>query len=408
MKFKELLEVQSSRSDSKEMWDYLIYELKQLPDCLVQVEEVEDKIKGVMKNIFVTKGNAESYPTYVSHTDTVHAFHEDVKAFCRDNLWYCLNFTHNSVEQVGTGGDDKVGIWACYQMLKHLPFCKAIFFAFEESGCNGSGASEFVTEFTKDSRYLIQVDRQGNSGIVCTGSGTNIASKQFEEAIGNEGKAFGYAPIHTGGMTDVVTLHKNKQINVSAVNLECGYYKPHTKQEVINALDVERVVQFCFQIGMTLKDVYPHKAPTPVYNNNVRDTRRFYPDNEKKVQTEVEKKEIISSTTSSTSLGYRCYECGEPSLEPFHIECIEKNTNIKVECLGCKKKMTINEHYCGDCEVCETCGRLLLTSEELDLGMCMGCIQDNFGKCQKCQSPLNTIDEIKEGVCNKHYEDRSI
>src|SRR5688572_17258285 len=150
MNFRQLLEVQSSSTDSKNMWEFILAELALMQGIKVEIENLHDSIKGHMKNIFVTKGKSETYPVFACHTDTVHKLSENVKAYKSGDVWFCMNFSQNGAEQVGTGGDDKCGIYTCFEMLERLEAVKCIFYSFEESGCLGSKASDYTLEFTKD------------------------------------------------------------------------------------------------------------------------------------------------------------------------------------------------------------------------------------------------------------------
>lgn len=83
-------------------------------------------------NIYVTKGDAENYPTIVSHIDTVHAINHNSIVKRHKNVLYSIDTT--TFERTGIGGDDKVGVYICLSMLHNLPACKAVFFKDEEVG----------------------------------------------------------------------------------------------------------------------------------------------------------------------------------------------------------------------------------------------------------------------------------
>ena len=74
--------------------------------CRANVPEAKVEIKN--NNIYVTKGKNNTYPCIVAHTDTVHEIHKHYRVF--DDNGCIFAFNQETGEQVGVGGDDKVGI----------------------------------------------------------------------------------------------------------------------------------------------------------------------------------------------------------------------------------------------------------------------------------------------------------
>ena len=74
--------------------------------CFTNVPEAKVTIKD--NNIYVTKGESDTYPCIVSHTDTVHDIHKEFKVF--DDNGCIFAFNKETGTQVGVGGDDKVGV----------------------------------------------------------------------------------------------------------------------------------------------------------------------------------------------------------------------------------------------------------------------------------------------------------
>ena len=77
---------------------------------------------------------------------------------------------------------------------------------------------------------------------------TSLCSPGFLKAAGY--KKFGYKETH-GMMTDVQEL-KERGLQVSCINLSCGYYEPHTdheftiKKDLMNCLSlVEHIIENC-------------------------------------------------------------------------------------------------------------------------------------------------------------------
>ena len=144
------------------------------------------------------------------------------------------------------GADDKNGVWILLKCLSKFQNLKVAFFVGEEVGCIGSSKADM--DFFKDVRFVIQCDRRGSSDLIASICSTEIASKEFIEATGHE--AFSYH-LEEGMMTDVLTLKENG-LQVSAVNMSCGYYDPHSdheftvKRDLLNCLSfVEHIIENC-------------------------------------------------------------------------------------------------------------------------------------------------------------------
>ena len=77
-------------------------------------------------NIYITKGKADVYPCVVAHTDTVHDIYKGYKVYEVEGNF--VAFDSATMQQVGTGGDDKVGLWICLEMLRSYDNIKICFF----------------------------------------------------------------------------------------------------------------------------------------------------------------------------------------------------------------------------------------------------------------------------------------
>ena len=71
-----------------------------------------------------------------------------------------------------------------------------------------------------------------------------------------EPEKWGYRE-ENGLMTDVLTLKENG-LGVSCINLSCGYYNPHTDEEVTVKKDLMKSLSFIEHIIEDCTDVYPH------------------------------------------------------------------------------------------------------------------------------------------------------
>lgn len=208
---------------------------------------VQDK-KG---NLYVTKGNSDTYPCICAHLDQVqHKHSKDFKVFKDDDIIFA--YSAKSKEQQGLGADDKNGIWIALELLQKLDVLKCAFFVGEEVGCIGS--SEADMEFFKDVRFCVQPDRRNGDDLITSISG-DICSQEFLAAI--DYAKFGYKET-TGLMTDVEELCE-QGIGVSCINISCGYYNPHTDEECTSWSELCNAYDFALHICTKLVDVYPHK-----------------------------------------------------------------------------------------------------------------------------------------------------
>ena len=192
--------------------------------CRQNVPEADVKVKD--NNIYITKGESDIYPCVVAHTDTVHDIHDFFKVFDDDGCLFAFNA--QTGKQVGVGGDDKVGIWLALEMLMKFDKIKCAFFHSEEVGCVGSRAADM--DWFKDVGYCLQGDRRGNKDFVNNISG-KLFSKKFSKTIAPILAHHGYAET-SGAITDVGQLAENG-IGVCVANMSCGYYAPHSDDEVV-------------------------------------------------------------------------------------------------------------------------------------------------------------------------------
>ena len=250
-KFKELLSVPSKTYQEEDMVEYICNEL----DSIEGVTYYRDD----MMNIYATKGGLEEgeyYPMFIAHTDTVHTKIDKIvvkeekltrpntfgKSFGDDKV-DCLKAYTEYGSPTGIGGDDKCGIFICLELLKQLDKVKIGLFVSEETGCHGS--SKCDENFLQDVGYITQYDAPGNHLISEICSGVRLFERDSEFFIktldiittcfGNE------MLIQSHPYTDISQL--KKKIDVSCINISCGYYNMHSNQEFISIDDVCRAIE---------------------------------------------------------------------------------------------------------------------------------------------------------------------
>ena len=204
-------------------------------------------------NIYAVKGHSATYPCVVAHTDEVHHRRGDgYEVVCfRNEIVFGYDRKHKHL--TGIGADDKNGIWICLKCLEEFEVMKCAFFTGEEIGCIGSNRADM--SFFDDCRFVLQCDRRGNSDFITSISGTHLCSDDFIRDVNP--KSFGYKTEH-GLQTDVMTL-KHHGLDVSCVNISCGYYNPHTDEEYTRIADLKHCHRFVRHIIQSCTDKYPHK-----------------------------------------------------------------------------------------------------------------------------------------------------
>lgn len=242
-----ILDVQSYSYETSRMQKFIMNYVKSLG-----LDYINDN-----GNIYVTKGISDSYPCIVSHTDTVHRIIPDNDYTIVANDEFAIGYDRGKMTPTGCGGDDKVGIFICLQLLQEYDAVKVAFFVDEEVGCVGS--YEANVEWFNDTRFILQCDRRGNADFINEIYGTPLQSKKFKKAVKHILADHGYKPT-SGMLTDVYAL-KQLGVNVSVANMSCGYYNPHSDDETIVFADVDNCLNMCRTMFTELTDVYPHTAP---------------------------------------------------------------------------------------------------------------------------------------------------
>lgn len=242
---KKLYAIHSPSGKEDKMIKFLISYLQSLPGVKLG--------KDYYGNLYAMKGESESYPCVVAHLDQVQRLHpRDFRAIeTRDIIF---GYSANEHSFCGLGADDKNGILIAIQAIKQYDCMKIAFFKEEETGCRSSSRAEM--NFFENCRFVIQCDRRGNSDLITNISCTDLCSEKFIQDITLE--KWGYKE-ETGLMTDVETL-KEKGLSVSAINISCGYYNPHTDEEITVKRDLEKCWSLVQHIIEDCTETYPHEV----------------------------------------------------------------------------------------------------------------------------------------------------
>lgn len=126
----------------------------------------------------------------------------------------------------GIGGDDRCGVYSIFYIINYLKDNKPYVLFTTDEECGGLGAKVAVNKIkdkVKNVKFLIELDRKSHKDSVFYG----CSNDEFEEFI----NGFGFTTAH-GSYSDISTLAP--QWGKACVNLSCGYYNAHTKQEYVN------------------------------------------------------------------------------------------------------------------------------------------------------------------------------
>lgn len=242
---KKLYAMHSPSGKEDTMIKFLVSYLKTLPGVKVG--------KDSYGNLYARKGESASCPCIAAHLDQAQRIHsKDFRAIETRDIIFGYSPSSHQIE--GLGADDKNGVFIALEALKKYDCLKAVFFKEEETGCQGSSHAEM--KFFDDCRYVIQCDRRGNSDLITSIGCTDLCSEKFIQDIDPE--RWGYKEAQ-GMMTDVEAL-KERGLSVSAVNISCGYYNPHTDEEITVKRDLEKCWKLVQHIIEDCAEAYPHEA----------------------------------------------------------------------------------------------------------------------------------------------------
>ena len=249
---KQLYKIHSPSGSEKKLRKFIKDWIRRnVPDAHYEVDNIG--------NLYVVKGESDTYPCIVAHMDQVQKEHShDFQVVETKDILF--GFSLKNVQLEGLGADDKNGVWIALKCLKKYDTLKCAFFVGEEIGCIGSSKCDM--SFFTDCRYVLQCDRRGGNDLIPNvGGWTELCSKEFLEAIGYE--AFGFKTT-TGMMTDVEAL-KNRGLAVSSLNISVGYYRPHSDEEYTVKSELRNTLAFVENIIENCLDVFPHEEELGYY-----------------------------------------------------------------------------------------------------------------------------------------------
>lgn len=217
----------------------------------------------------------------------------------------------------GAGADDRAGIFAIIDILKHTDLRPSIIITTgEESCCYGSSKLCYqVPTFPVELKFLIQLDRRGKNDAVYY----DCANEGFTKYINN----FGFETA-IGSYTDISVLAPH--FGCAAVNLSIGYYDEHTNIERLH-------VGYMFDtIDKVLKILHDHQ------------NAKFYE------YIERPHNNVIKSVIDYYNGTLMCAKCGNTAnmqeILPIDDTTTGKYINI---CLDCYAKLYDKIAWCNQC-----------------------------------------------------------
>lgn len=176
----------------------------------------------------------------VAHMDTVHDKLPN-QIICKKGKISSPN---------GIGGDDRCGIYMILEIIKRY-HCSVLFCEDEEMGC--VGAEKFVSTDLAEAligqfNYIIEFDRKGNNDAVFY----DCANEEFEKFVTKDFYKTAY-----GSFSDISTVAPF--LECAAVNLSCGYYNAHTKDEYVVFSEMETSMNEAMKIlGRTTDEKFEY------------------------------------------------------------------------------------------------------------------------------------------------------
>tara|TARA_R100000995_G_scaffold70727_1_gene39314 strand:+ start:1273 stop:2271 length:999 start_codon:yes stop_codon:yes gene_type:complete len=211
-------------------------------------------------NLYLKKGRGVR-PCLAAHLDTVFTDKPIITPVVV-NSTTIIGYDTKGNEQCGLGADDKVGVFIVLRAMLKYKNIKAVLTVEEETGC--LGAKEINLDFFQDVAYVLQADRKGYGDFVTIASNSRysdivLCSKEFEDGCKPIISKYGFKQTD-GGSTDVV-MFKELGMDISVVNMSCGYYDAHEETEYINPEEVLNTLKMTFDVidNLPLKR-YTHKA----------------------------------------------------------------------------------------------------------------------------------------------------
>lgn len=245
----EVLSIQNPSANEITKW-LAIDKVKSLLPKRFFIEE--DSYGNLLFDNRPVKKRTEPVPTIIAHLDQVHYYARGFRlALFGDKL-----VAYDDIgRRVGTGGDDKCGIYVLIKLLLSDIPCRAIVTQDEEIGLLGT--AEIKPAWGEQSSILLQADRRGCNDLIKHTNGNLIASDDLVARVLALPECADMKPEY-GSVTDVGDLCS--LFEVAGFNISAGYYDAHSSRESIKLSELQlclaRVMAICRMVGNEVQS-YP-------------------------------------------------------------------------------------------------------------------------------------------------------
>jgi len=222
-------------------------------------------------------------------------------------------------ERCSLGADDKNGVFTILTLLSMGLPLNFVFSMGEEAGRVGINRLVKVEGFTsviKDLPYCIVIDRRNGSDIIAT-MGMNDYCLNLDKEMQKFAEKNDYLYKRaSGSICDADTLSEY----LECVNISCGYYDPHTKDEYTDIQEIRNTIDFVADLldmfeykSVDPQSTYKKPKPATTYGgwsgygwNNGHNTRDAYYDGRYSHRKE-KKDDILAKTSSRWGKSYSNY-----------------------------------------------------------------------------------------------------
>ena len=216
---------------------------------------VAKQLKKTHEDIIVEDGFVYAQGKYpvllVAHMDTVHK-----------NLPHFIKSEGDKLSSPnGIGGDDRCGVYMILEIVKRYN-CSVLFCEDEEIGCVGAvkfTQTKLADELVGQFNYIMEFDRRGNNDAVFY----ECDNPEFEEFITKE-----FYKTASGSFSDISEIAP--VLECAAVNLSCGYYNAHTKDEYVVWSEMETSIKEAMKILERTEPKDKFEYIEAVYNYNYK------------------------------------------------------------------------------------------------------------------------------------------
>lgn len=247
----EILSIQNPSDNEITKWQ-AIDKVKSLLPKRFFIEE--DSYGNLLFDNRPVKKRTEPVPTIIAHLDQVHEYARGFRLALLGDKLVAYDYAGR---RVGTGGDDKCGIYVLIKLLLSDIPCRAIVTQDEEIGLLGT--AKITSEWGKQSSILLQADRRGCNDLIKHTNGNLIASDELVARVLALPECAGMKPEY-GSVTDVGDLADLFQ--VAGFNISAGYYDAHSHRESIKLSELHlclaRVMAICRMVGSEVQE-YPEQ-----------------------------------------------------------------------------------------------------------------------------------------------------